>query len=38
MHSVEAIAAAAARTVLDGSSRRPDDQWFPTEPVLRRTA
>ena len=37
-HPVEAIAAAAARTVLDGSSRRPDDQWFPTEPVLRRTA
>jgi DNA-binding LacI/PurR family transcriptional regulator len=37
-HPVEAIAAAAARTVLEVGSRRPDDRWFPSEPVLRRTA
>jgi DNA-binding LacI/PurR family transcriptional regulator len=37
-HPVEAIAAAAARTVLEAAPRRPDDRWFPSEPVLRRTA
>lgn len=37
-HPVEAIAAAAARTVLEASSLRPDDRWFSPEPVLRRTA
>ena len=37
-HPVEAIAAAATRTVLEASSRRPHDQWFRSEPVLRRTA
>jgi DNA-binding LacI/PurR family transcriptional regulator len=37
-HPVEAIAAAATRAVVEGSSRRPDDQWFASEPVLRRTA
>lgn len=37
-HPVEAIAAAATRTVLAAASGRPDDRWFPSEPVLRRTA
>jgi DNA-binding LacI/PurR family transcriptional regulator len=37
-HPVEAIAAAATRTVLAAAPRRPDDRWFPSEPVLRRTA
>ncbi len=37
-HPVEAIAEAATRTLLDASSRRPGDRWFPSEPVLRHTA
>jgi DNA-binding LacI/PurR family transcriptional regulator len=36
-HPVEAIAAAATRTLVNASTRRPEDRWFPSEPVLRRT-
>lgn len=35
-HPVEQIAAAAVRRVLGGAG--PQEQWFPAEPVLRRTA